>query len=579
MFSWDHPLGLLTLLLVVPFGWFLLLDRQSLRSRQARFADLPLFRRMNIRLPRTSELARLSLKILALLLLGLSLAGPRVGGRLDSRVPGELPSAVLLLDVSKSMGATDTAPSRLEVANAKLTTLIGSLEGWRASMVAFADDAVVFCPMTTDLGAAEALLHRMKPGMKELKQGSNLENAIRVALSQLQGRPGTILLATDGESLSGDPAKAAAEARKAGVPVYVIGVGTREGAPVPDGADLFGAPVMKRGRDGVPVLSHANPEGLNDLAKVTGGSLVDGATPGAAELLGQELKKRYGSDSVSEQGKSLFQWPLGLALLLLLIEDVLNHRGSAQFRFHLGLARFTHGIKRLNGLLLIVLALSQMAWTWPWAQGLEIRRAAEAYAKGDWKGALATLERAQVQDANNPHVRYDLGNAQYQAGNFEAAAQSFSRALESLPKGSKIQLWAHYNLGNALYRLGEAKGNRQSNWKEAIKHFEEALKLDLKEEDARYNLELVKKRLKDLPPEQNSGNKASNKGEPTPDPHGQALPNEAEVQATLDALQHQELQHQAELNGSPAPTPLPTTGELLKQLMNQGMNASDRPDW
>lgn len=579
MFSWDHPFALLALWLVLPAAWILLLDRHSLRSRQARFADLPLFRRMNIRLPKTSELAGIALKLAALFLLILALAGPRVGGRLGARVPGERPAVVLLLDVSKSMGATDTAPSRMEVAHAKLETVIGLLEGWRASMVAFADDAVVFCPMTTDRGATQALLQRMKPGMKELKQGSNLENAIRMALAQLQGRPGSILLATDGESLSGDPAKAAAEASKAGVPLYIVGVGTREGAMVPDGADLFGAPVMKRGRDGVPVLSHADPEGLNDLAKKTGGSLVDGATTGAGELLARELKQRYGSDGVLEQGESLFQWPLALALILLLLEDLMTHRRSAQFGIHLSLARFASGFKRMSGLILVPLALSQMAWTWPWAQGLEIQRAAGAYEKGDWKGALAILEKAHAMDPDNPHLRYDLGNAQYQAGKYEGAVHAFSKALEALPNGSKTQLWAHYNLGNALYRLGEAKGDRKSNWTEAIEHYEAVLKLDPKEEDARFNLELVKKRLKELQPEQDTGKKASNNGEPTPDPNGAALPNDAEVQATLDALQHQEKQHQAELEASPAPAPPPTTGELLKQLMNQGMNQSDRPDW
>lgn len=583
MLNWDTPQYLQALFLLVPMGFLLLRMQHRLRLRRARFADPELLEEMEVRFPEARETVRLGLVVVAFACMVIAAGGPRLGGTAAARLPGEVPSLAIGVDTSKSMAVRDVGQSRMDEARDGLSIIVDNLSDWRAGLVAFADDALVFCPMTTDLSAVKTLWARLKPAMPELKQGTNLEVALRTCLEALHGRPGAILLATDGEPLAGDVTRAAAEAQKASVPVYCLMVGTSQGGPIPDGTDPFGQPIFRM-RAGTEVLSHADPSGLAELSKRTGGLYVDASTPGAAERILGDLRSRFGADGVGSEGIVGYQVPLALGVLLLLVAWLLEHPILLSFGSRLRLSRAVTRLRPFAGLLLAFCALSQMAWTWPWAGLAAIHRAEKAYQAGHWSAAAKTLASTLGERPGDASLAYDLGCARYQAGDYAGAVKAFSQALEHLSRDPKAEARVRYNVGNAFYRLGEAKGRRRDRWKRAIDQYQAALRLDPTDKDARYNLELVTKRLKELPPEKKPAGAGASK-QPNSAPQegaGTPLPSENEIQATLDALQHEEQQHQAELNPPPTQAPPTSASDLMKQLLKQAANGdptSDRPDW
>ncbi|HEY9857060.1 MAG TPA: VWA domain-containing protein, partial [Stenomitos sp.] len=325
MISLDRPLWLWALWLLLPMGWGLARMLWRLRARKARYADPELFAEMRVRIPEAEDALRLGLLIASFACLVVAAAGPRLGGSAGGRLPGEVPSLVVALDVSKSMGVADVDPSRMEAARGRLDVLLDNLPGWRVGLVAFADDAMVLCPMTSDVSAVKTLAARLKPGHAELKQGSNLETAMQVAMGQLRGRPGAILVASDGEELAGEVKQVVPELAKSGAIAYALGVGTTAGGRIPDGQDLFGEPTYRMDRAGAPVVSRASLRTLESLAKETGGVFADAGKEGSAEDLLSALRTRWGAEGVAEVGRSLYQWPLFAGLLLWLVSTLLEH--------------------------------------------------------------------------------------------------------------------------------------------------------------------------------------------------------------------------------------------------------------
>jgi len=115
-----------------------------------------------------------------------------------------------------------------------------------------------------------------------------------------------------------------------------------------------------------------------------------------------------------------------------------------------------------------------------------------AYAEKRFDAALDAYQDALIEDARAPVIHYNLGAALYQKKDYEKALESYDRVFET--DDPLFQSRAHYNLGNTLYRAGRLQ--------EAIQAYEEALKLNPEDEDARYNLEFVRNKLKqDAQPE------------------------------------------------------------------------------
>lgn len=241
----------------------------------------------------------------------------------------------VLLDVSKSMLTEDVRPNRLTQAKYAVQDLLEKLRGDRIGLVAFAGTAFVQCPLTVDYEAFRLTLKdadtRIIP-----RGGTAIGSAIRTALKAFdagEGRDHAIVLITDGEETESDALVAADEAAKAGVKMYAIGVGTAEGELIPVREE--GKPMeFLKDSEGKVVKSRLDEETLQQLALKTGGIYVRSAAgdfgidaiydKGIAQLHRKEyeakLQKRY---------FERFQWPLGLAFVLLVVESFVSDRRAA----------------------------------------------------------------------------------------------------------------------------------------------------------------------------------------------------------------------------------------------------------
>jgi len=256
----------------------------------------------------------------ALLLLLFALTGPRVGSR-ETTVKRRGADLIFAIDTSLSMQAADIPPSRLAKARRQVSALFDRLDGDRVGIVAFAGSAFLQCPLTLDYGAARMFLEVLDENAVS-RPGTNLGAAIRTAMAAFPDSAAAgheaILLITDGEDHSGDAVEVAEEAAARGIRIYTIGIGSEAGEPipVPDG--------FKKDRKGEVVLSALDAETLERIALATGGEFHR-ATTGELELdriyesLSRLEEKELASRSFT-QWEERFQFPLGLALLLLLLD-------------------------------------------------------------------------------------------------------------------------------------------------------------------------------------------------------------------------------------------------------------------
>lgn len=275
-----------------------------------------------------SARAALALRLLALVAATVALARPRAGARAET-VRGDGLSLVPALDVSTSMLAEDFQPdNRLAVAKETIKAFILGRSQDQVGVVAFAGEALTQVPLTLDYPVLLAAVDNLQPG--QLEDGTAIGTGLITATNRLRdaaGRSRVVVLLTDGENNRGtiDPRTAAQAAAALGVRVYTIGVGTEGVAPVPVGRGVFGLRYENR-----PV--RIDEALLEDIARQTGGRYFRARDA-------QALKRIYEQIDQLERAPiratryvrftELFQWPLAVAAVALLLELVLVWRRGA----------------------------------------------------------------------------------------------------------------------------------------------------------------------------------------------------------------------------------------------------------
>ena len=263
-------------------------------------------------------------------LLAVALARPQFGTRVET-VTREGQDVMVVLDVSRSMTAEDLEPDRLSRAKIEVGRLIQRLQGDRIGLVAFAGDAFVQSPLTTDYGAAMMFLNAMDTDMIDV-QGTDLAHALSVAIEALSETPAgnrIIVAVTDGEDHEGGLASAMEQAAEAGVVIHAVGVGSPDGVPLPDFARDGTRRGFRRDDDGSVITTRLDETALQDMALRTGGRYYRLGTPGdgLAELVemigggGREMEARQ-----ITQFEEQYQIFLGLALALLILESLISTR-------------------------------------------------------------------------------------------------------------------------------------------------------------------------------------------------------------------------------------------------------------
>ncbi len=291
-----------------------------------------------------------ALRVLAVLLVIVAVARPRYG-RGTKVIPAADVTAMVVLDLSKSMYAQDILPSRLERARSDVLRMIKTLPRVRWGAVAFAGEAIAF-PPTSDAPEAVAFIGAHDPA--EMPGGTAIARALEMARRQVtpegaQPRPEArrktvIVLVTDGEDLEGDPIAVARQAFNEGIKIHVVAVGSRAPQPIPD---IDPATGKSKGyihdEDGSLVTTELSPQAedqLKSIALETKGKFVhaeDGST--GIATIEAELKSMIaaeGTERVETLFADVFAIPLGIALALLVLDTLL---GEAPLRRRRAYAR------------------------------------------------------------------------------------------------------------------------------------------------------------------------------------------------------------------------------------------------
>lgn len=428
---------------------------------------------------------------------------------------------MIAVDASKSMLARDVSPDRLTRAKLGVSDLLERLDGDRVGLIAFAGSAFLQVPLTLDEGAFRRALLALEPGIIP-RGGSDLASAIRIAVRAFRTEKSNfklLVLLSDGEDLAGDAIQAATEAADAGVKIYTVGVGTSGGELIPDG-DKPGKFVEDTG--GKIVKSRLDEQTLREIAERTAGFYAplgqrgEGVTAvyekALAPIPEEELASRLRRVPIDR-----FQWPLALAILLLAIEPLVGDRKPR--------GRAARVSRAAAIAALALLATISRASADDAAAGADPE---ELYRQERYQDSLEGYREAAKADPEDPRRHLNVGAAAYKAGDYGAAAEAFAESLAAEEK--PLQSQAFYNLGNTQYRLGEETQatNPESTkeaWQQAIAAYEEALRVNDKDEDARFNRDFVKKKLEEL--EKNPPPSPKPSPQPSPQPSSSPSPGDS----------------------------------------------------
>jgi Ca-activated chloride channel family protein len=486
--AWQHPWALVALLLVPALAVFLV---RAARSRQQALGEFIAGALLPTVVPDVDprrRRVRAWLLLGAVLCLALALAGPQWGFRWQE-VRREGIDLIVAIDTSRSMLATDLKPNRLERAKLAVRDLVSHLKGDRVGLVAFAGTAFLQCPLTLDYGAFGESLSAVEVGLIP-KGGTALAAALDTSIAAFEGSEGkhqAVILITDGEDHEGKVEDAARKAAARGIRVFTVGIGTPEGELIPLET---GGYVKDRG--GQVVKSRLGESTLQQIATTTNGYYLATAG-GAIDLAGlhrthiDTLQKKELTSTLERRFENRFQFPLGLAILLLVVEPLIGDRRVAG--------------RRGSPATAMLLALACLGWGWldPYAREREGNR---LFAEGKFDEAAAQYNEALVDQPDSPLLRYNLGATAYRQGKFEDALASFDKVPVPEDQPARRARTA-YNQGNTLFRLGEATESADPKktieyWTTALVAYRRAMRADPVDPDPKLNHELVAKRLEEL---------------------------------------------------------------------------------
>ena len=492
-------------LLVVFFWW-----TWGKRQRDiAQFVRSRLLANLTVGVSARRQKARLVLMTIAVACVLVALARPQWGYALEEVKQRGL-DILVAFDTSKSMLATDVMPNRLTRAKLAALELVPLARTDRLGLVAFAGTAFLQCPLTIDDDAFRQSINSMNVGIIP-QGGTALAEALQTALTAFKNdedNEKVILLITDGEDHEEGVVDAAEAAAKAGVHIFTIGVGTPQGELL-QLKDAQGHGDYVRDEGGNVVKSRLNEGLLRQLATIGRGFYLQlrGANTmdvlyerGLSPLLGQTpsgLPSRAAKSAprLIKHFQERFQWPLGLAILLLIVELFLPDRKLARRPEPAGAARPAGARRGVLVALALLLGVS--------AANGSASKALQLYKEGKYEAAWQEYQRLLNRNPKDARLAYNAGVSAYQAGEYEAAEQQFNEAATA-PE-LDLQQRSFYNLGNTLYRKGEKAPDpkeKEKAWEQSAQNYDNALKLNAKDPSAQFNAEFVKKRLEELKKQQ-----------------------------------------------------------------------------
>ena len=479
MFRFEDPIYLYLLVLIPLLALlrFFMVHQQKKRLR--RFGDPELVRQLMPDVSRFRPLVKFCLLLAALALLIVTLARPQFGTKISHEKRTGI-ETIIAMDISNSMLAEDVTPSRLDRSKMMVENLVDHFTNDKIGLIVFAGDAFIQLPITSDYVSAKMFLSNIDPSMISV-QGTDIAKAIDMAshsFTQQEGIGKAIIVITDGEDHEGGALEAAKNAKEKGLRVYVLGVGSPQGAPIPTGDGNY-----MKDQAGQTVMTWLNEEMCRQIAEAGGGAYIHVENNSSAQdQLDAELdklaKKETESTIYSDYDEQ-FQAVAIIVLLLLILETCLLEAKNPVLK---NISLFKR--KKVATVICLLLTATTLM-----AQGDRqlVRQGNKQFRAGNNKEAEVSYRKAVEKNPRNPQACYNLGNALMQQQKDSAAVAQFETAAK-LETNPIRRAQAYHNMGVVC------QGKRM--YGEAIEAYKEALRNNPTDDETRYNLTLCKRQQK-----------------------------------------------------------------------------------
>ena len=256
-----------------------------------------------------------------------AVARPQYGTRVETRQRSGI-EAIIAMDVSNSMLAEDVRPNRLEKAKMMVSSLVDNMTDDKIGLIVYAGQAYVQLPITSDYVSAKMFMETISPSMIEM-QGTDIAAAIRLAESSFTAREGVsraIFVITDGEDNEGGALQAAQAAAEKGINVYVLGIGSPTGAPIP----IPGSGKYIIDEEGNTVVSRLNEDMCHEIANAGRGHYIYVDNSSSAQKKLEKYVEALGrtemESTVFSEYDEQFQSFLLLAIFFLLLDAIIMER-------------------------------------------------------------------------------------------------------------------------------------------------------------------------------------------------------------------------------------------------------------
>lgn len=487
MFRFEDPIYLWLLVLIPVLALIRFITYRNKKKKLRKFGDPKLLKELMPDVSRFRPSVKFWILLGALALLIIMLARPQMGTKISQEKRTGI-ETIIALDISNSMLAEDIVPSRLDRSKMMVENLVDHFTNDKIGLIVFAGDAFVQLPITSDYVSAKMFLSSIDPSMMAT-QGTDIATAINMGMNsftQEEGIGKAIIVITDGEDHEGGALEAAEAAKKKGMRVYVLGVGSSQGAPIP----IPGTGNYMKDNTGNTVMSALNEDMCKQVAAAGGGVYIHVENNSAAQQqLDNELdklSKKETSTTVYSDYDEQFQAFGILALLLLIIEICILDCRNPLLK-NLSLFK-RNGRLQKSVRIIVFICISLSACFSPLTSNAQtdrqyVRQGNKLYRAGDFANAEVSYRKAVEKNPRNPQAAYNLGNALMAQKKDSAAIEQFQNAAK-LETNPMRKYRAFHNMGVIC------QGHKM--YGEAIEAYKNALRLNPEDNETRYNLVLCK---------------------------------------------------------------------------------------
>lgn len=333
MFRFADPQFLYLLILLPLLVIFFIYSNYRRKKRISEYGDPELIKDL---MPEVSYYRPIIKFWIMWLVLGLAivmLARPQFGTKKETVKRSGI-ETIIAMDISNSMMAEDVVPTRLSKAKMLVSRLVEGFTDDKVGLIVFAGDAFTQLPITSDYISAKMFLESISPSLIS-SQGTNIGEAIRLAVRSFtpQEKVGrAIIVITDGENHEGGAVEAAKEAASKGMQVYVLGIGSPDGAPIP----IEGSNEYRKDKDGNVVVTRLNEQMCREIAQAGNGVYIRVDNSSSAQtLLQKEIDKLAKADletTVYSNYNEQFMVLAWITFIFLLIDILILEKKNPLFK-------------------------------------------------------------------------------------------------------------------------------------------------------------------------------------------------------------------------------------------------------